>query len=98
MYNIVKNLEDSCPGEGAGGGGAVEADVPEDQQDLAGAPFLPAMLEQVLCRKLDPASIMLQLIFPQYPHEHDLPAVLQMPPPAPPHQLLLRWRGIDSIK
>ena len=35
------------PGEGAGGGVAVEADVPEDQQDLAGAPFLPAMLEQV---------------------------------------------------
>ena len=35
------------PGEGAVGGVAVEADVPEDQQDLAGAPFLPAMLEQV---------------------------------------------------
>ena len=44
--------KDWCSGEG-GGGGAVEADVPEDQQDLAGAPFLPAMLEQV---KLDPAS------------------------------------------
>ena len=39
--------KDWCSGEG-GGGGAVEADVPEDQQDLAGAPFLPAMLEQVL--------------------------------------------------
>ena len=38
--------KDWCSGEG-GGGGAVEADVPEDQQDLAGAPFLPAMLEQV---------------------------------------------------
>ena len=34
---------------------------------------------------------MLQLILAQYPHEHDLPAVLAMPPPAPPHQLLLRW-------
>ena len=31
------------------GNAAVEADVPEDQQDLQGqgAPFLPAMLEQV---------------------------------------------------
>merc|ERR1719305_1713774 len=64
-------------GEG-GGGGAVEADVPEDQQDLAGAPFLPAMLEQ-------------------YPHEHDLPAVLAMPPPAPPHQLLLRHASQSSL-
>ena len=35
-------------GEGVvGGAHAVEADVPEDQQDLAGGPFLPAMLEQV---------------------------------------------------
>merc|ERR1719239_1195881 len=65
-------------GEGAGGGVAVEADVPEDQQDLAGAPFLPAMLEQ-------------------YPHEHDLPAVLAMPPPAPPHQLLLRHASQSSL-
>ena len=44
--NICYRVKNSCSGEGAGGG-AVEADVPEDQQDLAGAPFLPAMLEQV---------------------------------------------------
>ena len=38
---------------------------------------------------------------PQYPHEHDLPAVLAMPPPAPPHQLLLRlgnyWGSFSLI-
>ena len=45
-FHSIRNMY-KIPGEGAVGGVAVEADVPEDQQDLAGAPFLPAMLEQV---------------------------------------------------
>ena len=38
----------------------------------------------------------LKVKLPQYPHEHDLPAVLAMPPPAPPHQLLLRLVGLEG--
>ena len=60
---MIKNLEFhsiqnmyKIPGEGAVGGVAVEADVPEDQQDLAGAPFLPAMLEQVSVVIIRPAT------------------------------------------
>jgi len=33
----------------------------------------------------------------QFAHDHDLPAVLVMPPPAPPHQLLLRHASQSSL-
>ena len=48
--NIIKStLNKNKANELGEGNAAVEADVPEDQQDLQGqgAPFLPAMLEQV---------------------------------------------------